>query len=85
MVNDISPKIKMLLFSLMVVLVSFAVLINLSREEVTVFEGEGMMCFEKCDIICSNRDSKIISFTATSSVCGCTCSDKYQEMWRIEK
>ncbi len=83
-IYHISSNVKVLIFALMIVLVLAAGLISMSRGD-DVFVGEGMVCFEKCADICSIRDSKMISFTATDEYCGCTCNDKYQEQWRIVK
>lgn len=43
---------------------------------------KGMYCFNKCSQICQENQSKVYTFTATQTTCGCTCFNGYQKMFK---
>ena len=80
----LNKKTKTILLIIMILLLTSALLIHLFKPTKTSYlRGNGLECFNQCSNICTQRESKVLSFTATETKCGCTCTDNGQVIYNI--
>ncbi len=70
---------------IIIILLVSSLLLILNREDESKIGKFGLTCFDKCSNICLEQNSKVYTFTAVKTTCGCTCFNGNQSMFRVDK
>ena len=79
-------QIKIILLIISSILILTSVLIFIIKDEPNnKINGIGVDCFNDCTKICTNNQSKPISFGAVNNTCSCTCQNNNQFIFKLTK